>query len=268
MNDMEYRQYTEEELYVITDKPREIGADPYKLFTAMVLQALREFTILDDEDDGEEKRELWGNEIDVQDFQLLMRDCIADFMAAIEQGCRIDIGTGSFTIRNGRNVEAERLVMIFQFPKGSEGCYTIVKSGVYNVNDIKQADSVSEQRIQTARNREMAMKIYYLGNDDEGWFALTDMERAVYAWVIYYQKRKDGLARNAVEHWYAKYREYFALPLKDVLSCLKDGLEVPQNAFSFSAEKVQAFNNKTESVSRLDGIDCKAAADHWYKRFA
>lgn len=265
---MQYKQYTEEELYVITDKPREIGADPYKLFTAMVLQALREFTILDDEEDDEEEQELWGNEIAVPNFKSIMKDCIADFMAAIEEGCRIDIGTGSFTIRNGRNVDSEKLRLIFQFPKDSEGYYTIVKSGIYNVNDIQQTDSLAEQRRQTASNREMAIKIYYLGNDDDGWFALTDMERAVYTWIIYYQKRKNKLAQNAVEHWYSKYKEYFALPLKDVLSCLKDGLEAPQNAFSFSAEKVQAFNKKTESTSSLNTIDYDMAADHWYKKFA
>lgn len=264
---MQYKKYTEEELYAITDKPREISADPYKLFTAMVLQALKEFTILDDEEE-EEERKLWGNNIAIQDFQAILKDCIEDFMAAIKEGCRIDIGKGSFTIRNGESVDAEKLRIIFQFPKYTEGYLTISKDGIYNVNGAQQTDSVAEQRRQTARNREMAIRIYYLGNDDEGWFALTDMERAVYTWVIYYQKHKDKLTPNAVEHWYSKYKDYFALPLKDVLSCLKDGLEAPQNAFSFSDDKVQAYNRRTESKSSLSTIDYDTAADHWYKKFA
>lgn len=257
-------QYTEEELYAIIVNPRQVGGDPYKLFAALVLDALKEYLTSEDEDEG---LMLWGNEISECDFNTILNNCIEDFTAAIQEGCRIEIGLSPFTIRNSQNVQVEKLKTIFQFRKNQVGNLIIEKGRIINVNTIKQPTTIAEQRQHTSENRAMAIKIYYQGRNDNGWLTLTDMERAVYTWIIYYQKRKDNLPANAYQAWYSKYNEYFGLPLATISSCLQNNLNEPQNAFSFAADKVRSYNERHKQTSKLETVDYDMAADYWYKRF-
>lgn len=263
---MEYKAYTESELFMITDKTREISSDPYKLFVALVLSALKDFITPDDIDEDETIPELWGAKIAEHDFNGILNDCTDDFMEAVNGGFRIDIGANSYTIRNSRSITRGNLLHVFCFPRSSEGNLIVSKHGVLNINETQQTSSFAEQKSQTRENRDMAKRIYFLGKTDEGWDKLTDMERAVYTWILFCIKNKKAIMEDDLQTWFNKYKEYFCLPLTDIRTCVNLSCSVAP--LSFMASKVKEYNLQQGATSYLEEVDPDAATELWYSKFS
>lgn len=253
---MKYKPYSEIDLQEILDNTRSVSSDPYKLFVAYVLNAITEYLETEDED----TTALWGASLPKSDIENLLKSCIDDFTTAAKQGLRIDIGNQSFTIRGASKINYEKLEHIFGFSSGDTDVY-ISKDHIYDISQtIASVDEVTDNRI-------FAIKVWYACEQmPSGWDEITDMEAAVYCWMLYAKKPNATFSQAAFEKWF-EYNEvrYLDVSFSQIQGCLEGGKQFPKSPFSFSANKVRALNAELHQKSFIDTIDEKLAVNYWYQ---
>ncbi len=264
---MTYPSYSNTDIYLFTERTREISKNPYQLFTAFVISELRELLQQDPEDDHNPF--IWGKTIPVLLFDKFFEGLIADFMEAIQQNLTIEIDGRPYSIRNSKIIEEQKLRDSFQFPS-SDGVYAICMIGVKNVEG--NGADYQEQRKALKDDSAYLRKIIYVAYDDEhdGWDKLTDIEIAAYVWAFFMAKVLRAEKRvndKYIAQWYQECIKYVDMPLKEIKSVWSDRIKVAEIADSicvFSAEKMRNWNKENDQESIIDTIDDEVADNYWY----
>ena len=121
-------------------------------------------------------------------------------------------------------------------------------------------------RDQAAAYRTYLRQIIKLAEDDanDGWDKLTDMEIIVYCWAMYYNKHQmDNFILFKQE-----YKDYLYVTEADIMGCLNEKATLcqrPTGMYSFSYEKVQAWNTAHRQKSKASEIPKEEADDYWYE---
>lgn len=248
--------YSKEELWEIQNRTRLVSSDPYKLFVAFTLAALKECC---DSDDG--NFNVLGANISSDIAKTILNGCIEDFIDAIDNGNMIEIGETSYSIRNKRFIKKDLLSKVFNFDFSGDNVLVDQNS----INNVSNNNSIAKES--NDRNMIYFQKIVMLADSsDDGYDKLTDMEAAVYCWGLFHSKNIISETGPCMYHeFYEKYKDYFGLDMFDVLGCVIDGLRFPYHYWSFSADKIKAWNIKNKQKSIVDDIDAAEATNFWYE---
>lgn len=265
---MDYRCYEAHELYNVLENIREAGSNPYHLFVAYVLNALYDEASEDQDDWGENEKKdvkkIIGMKIDVEICRSMLNECILDFMAAVNEKLMIEISGTSYSIRNAKKVDEQKLREIFSFVP-HQGLCTIRPSIIANLS-VPPSRNFNERLDEGKQNRLYFMKIVWLaahGRYDE----LTDIEAAAYCFGLHYAANPMlNVDKKYFLKWHEKWYDYFLLSQKDVLKCLVDEVIYPQFFFSFSAKKMMDFNNSQGYLSSVNLVNECEAEDYWYEK--
>ena len=76
----EYPSYSDTDIYLFTERTREISRNPYQLFTAYIISALTDLIHSDPEDD--QNPFIWGNSIAAEVYDRFYEAAVKDFIAA------------------------------------------------------------------------------------------------------------------------------------------------------------------------------------------
>ena len=262
------RPYTKEEIYQICKKTREVSSDPYSLFVAYVLYALFEYLDEEFEFENEEDHfeEYWHTTISHKEFWDIIGNAADDFVSAVENHLQVDINGQSYTIRHASEFDKTKLKNIFWFNKHAKDGMCPVR--IEYINNVNAADEKTfvERKNDAKENQEYFRSIVYatdkLGKYDE----LTDIEAAAYCFGLYFSKHVIiNIDKKYVLEFMAEYEDYFGLDMETMCSCILDNLKYPQYYYSFSAEKIRAFNKRHNQTSVIDTINRKDADDYWYE---
>lgn len=264
---MTYPSYSETDVYLFTERTREISRSPYQLFSAFVISALRDLIHGDPEDD--QNPFIWGKTVPKEVFDRFYDSAVRDYMEAIANNLTVEVCGKPYSIRNGRTVEESRLREAFQFPV-YDGLYSVCLSGVKNVEE--NPVTYEDQRRMLKEDNLYLRKIIYLAYDDEhdGWDRLTDIEVAAYVWAFHMAKAvREGRNINDryIADWYRECSKYVDIPLREIRSTWNDRVKVAEIADSicvFSAEKMKKWNEDNGQESAVDGIDDETADNYWY----
>lgn len=264
-----YPNYSESDIYIFTERTREISRNPYQLFTAYIISALTDLIHSDPEDD--KNPFIWGKVVPVDVFDRFYQSAVEDFMEAIENGLAIDVRGKPYTIRNGDKIDKQRLMEAFQFPVFNE-CYSICRIGVKNVEE--EPSTFSDHRSALKDDMLYLRKIIYLAYDDEndGWDKLTDIEVVAYVWAFHMAKtlrNNQNINDKYIINWWQECRKYVDMPLKEIRSTWNSRFNVAEIADSicvFSAEKIRKWNETNKQDSVVDNVDDKTANDFWYEQ--
>lgn len=265
----EYPSYSETDIYLFTERTREISRNPYQLFSAYIIAALTDLIHETPEDD--QNPFIWGKTVPVEVFDRFYQSAVKDFIEAKENGLTIDINGKPYTIRNGKSVDNEKLYEAFQFP-AYDGEYSICRNGVKNIED--NPATFADQRKALKDDSLYLKKIIYLAYDDDndGWDKLTDMEVAAYVWAFHMAKairNNQPINDKYIVNWYQECKRYVDMPLKEIRSTWNDRVKVAEIADSicvFSADKVREWNKANNQQSVVDEIDDETADNYWYEQ--
>ena len=266
---VEYPSYSETDIYLFTERTREISRNPYQLFTAYIISALTELIHSDPNDD--QNPFIWGKTVPVDVFDRFYQSAVKDFIAAKENGLTIDIKGKPYTIRNASKIDEQRLADAFQFPVYDDE-YAICRMGVKNVEE--NPITYSDQRKSLKDDNLYLRKIIYLAYDDEndGWDKLTDIEVVAYIWAYRMAKAlrtNQNINDKYIVNWWQECRKYADIPLKEIRSTWNDRFKVAEIADSicvFSADKIREWNKLNEQESEVDKIDDDVADNYWYEQ--
>ena len=265
----DYPYYSETDIYLFTERTREISRNPYQLFAAYIISALTELIHNEPEDD--QNPFIWGKSVPVEVFDRFYQSAVKDFIEAKENGLTVDVNGKPYTIRNSAKIDEQRLLEAFQFPV-YDGEYSICRTGVKNVEDYPT--TFNDQRKALKDDSLYLRKIIYLAYDDDndGWDKLTDMEVAAYVWAFHMAKalrNNQNINDKYIVNWWQECRIYVDIPLKEIRSTWNDRFKVAEIADSicvFSADKIREWNKVNEQESEVDKIDDKTADDYWYEQ--
>lgn len=249
------KAYSKEDIYDIERNTRLVSSDPYKLFVAFVLSSFSD--VVEDGDDiiGSKFPEEVANEI--------IKDCIEDFINAADNGLTLEIWCKPYSIRNKRVLKKDLLPTIFKL-KTENG---ISQLEIGNIFDVSIASNNTGKEAND-ENMSYFQKIVMLSDStDDGYDKLTDMEAAVYCWGLFHSKNfifETGPCMYS--KFYEKYKDFFGLDMHEVMGCVCDGQRFPYNYWSFSAEKIRAWNKANNQRSYVDEIDGEEAKNYWYDK--
>lgn len=262
---MKYINYTNEELYDIQNRTREISSDPYKLFVALVLSALSEALEDSDDDDEEDaertKREIIGAEIDAKYAKDTLSECIEDFTEAVKNRLQVNVGNASYTIRNAASIDTDRLEDVFVLAE-KDGLAKITPDCINNLS----VDITGDVRTQASDRLSYFRKIVMLADStDDGFDKLTDMEAAVYCWGLFLSKHiTTPIGAFLYHEFWEKYKDYHGCEFKDVIKCLMDGKNIPDSYGSFDPVKIAIWNKRNNQKSVVNSVDSDEADNFWY----
>lgn len=265
----EYPSYSETDIYLFTERTREISRNPYQLFTAYIISALTELIHSDPEDD--QNPSIWGKTVPKEVFDRFYQSALKDFIEAKENGLTVDVWGKPYTIRNGMMIDEQRLADAFQFPLNGDE-YAICRIGVRNVE--KNPTTYSDQRKSLKDDNLYLRKIIYMAYDDEndGWDKLTDMEVAAYIWAYHMAKairNNQNINDRYIVNWWQECKKYVDIPLKEIRSTWNDRFKVAEIADSicvFSADKIREWNKLNGQESEVDNVPDDAADNYWYEQ--
>ena len=266
----EYPSYSETDIYLFTERTREISRNPYQLFAAYIISALTELIHSDPEDD--QNPFIWGKEVPVDVFDRFYASAVKDFVEAKENGLPIDINGKPYTIRKANNLDEQKLLDAFKFPI-YDGTYSICRAGVKNVED--DPTNFTDQRTALKNDSIYLKKIVYLAYDDEndGWDKLTDIEVLAYVWAFHMAKalrNNENINDRYIANWYLEAKKYVGdIPLKEIRSTWNDRVKMAEIADSicvFSADKIREWNKSNGQKSVVDEIDDETADNYWYEQ--
>ena len=265
----DYPYYSETDIYIFTERTREISRNPYQLFTAYIIAALTD--LIHNGPDDDQNPFIWGKTVPVEVFDRFYQSAIKDFVEAKENGLTIDIKGKPYTIRNSIKIDEQKLQEAFQFPV-YDGEYSICKTGVKNVEE--NPTTFSDQRKALKDDSLYLRKIIYMAYDDEndGWDKLTDIEAAAYVWAFHMAKalrNNQNINDRYIVNWWQECRKYVDIPLKEIRSTWNDRFKVAEIADSicvFSADKIREWNKANNQESVVDSIDDQTADDYWYNQ--
>ena len=255
-------RYTDSELNTLLNDPREVSDRPYLLFTSYALNAIRDLTIGNDDDEDTifpDDLEMWGHTVPINVLDRFIRELVEDFTC----GTSVTIAGMKYTIRKAATVDKERLYKVFSFRKDGDD-YVIERNGVININGDSD-DSFERTRNEMTENREYLRKIIFVAEDDEhnGWEKLTDMEAAAYCWALFWHKNQS----NDVDRFQKKYKSWHALSDRELVKgwsrkCQVSGL--PNGMYTFSAKNIMKWNEDNGQKSVVGKVTNKQADDYWY----
>lgn len=248
--------YTKEEIWEIQNRTRLISSDPFKLFVAFTLAALEDCCESDNENHN-----IFGTAIPSDIAKTIIDGCLEDFIDAAANGNMIEIGASSYSIRNKRLIKKDLLLKVFNIDFSNDS----VTIDLNCINNVSENNYIAKE----SNNNNMVyfQKIVMLADSsDDGYDKLTDMEAAVYCWGLFHSKNTISETGPFMYHeFYEKYKNYFGLDMFDVLECVTDGQRFPYHYWSFSANKIRAWNAKNNQKSLVDDIDTSEAENFWYK---
>lgn len=260
---MKCKNYNESTIYEILNRTREISKDPYKLYVATVL-----FGLMDLAEDEDIKTPI-GLNLPTKEVNDLIYECLEDFLSAIDTGAKVDVNGASYTIRNAKNVDKEKITDIFRFPD-TNGVSTVSISGIFDVTSCEEG--YDERMAESKDNISYIQKVIWLADKMVGGYdELTDIEVAIYCWELYFRKhcRSNEIKYYMFEEFYDKYKKYFYISSGEILKCVKDSIKnnYPQGYFDFSAKKIRDWNEKNHQKSIVDNVKNDVAEDYWYDQF-
>ena len=257
-------RFTERELDVLMNNPREVSDRPYLLFTSYALNAIRNMIVIDEEDDDpdeDETPEIWGSKVPVSVFDRFISELAEDFTS----GPSVTIHGHTYTVRKASSIKKERLKGVFSF-RVSDDMYIVEKSGIVNIDegDDRSYDSMKNE---LSLNREYLRKIIFVAEDDDhdGWDKLTDMEAAAYCWALYWHRYNE----NDIEGFQKKYKSWHMLSNREIMEgwtdrCRETGM--PNGMYTFSASNVRKWNELNGQGSVVDDVGKQEADDYWYEK--
>lgn len=266
-----YSTYTDSELDTLLYEPWEVSDQPYMLHAAYALNALVELCCSndsdsDENDDEDESEKIWGMMIPQKVISRMVVDIAEDFNDAAKNHKPIKIAGKSYSIRKVNAYDHKRLTQIFRFPTIGEDC-VIAKSGILNLgNDLDFSSSQYElTKEELVRNRTYLRQIIRLAEDDRnnGWDKLTDMEIVLYCWALFYHKTQS----ECLPQFLNEYKDYVYVKESDIPKCYvaKAALrDKPVGLYTFSKDKVMAWNEKHQQKSIAATISQEEAEDYWY----
>lgn len=260
-----YQPYNISDLDILIKEPWEISDNPFMLHAAYALSCLFDVCTPEDDDDFSPEK-MWGCTVPQRILDRLVQEIASDFNDAASNHKPVLIWDKSYSIRKVNAYDRKRLHLIFNFPL-KDGEYTITKDGVMDLTGIvpdmlKQYEVSCEQ---AKANRTYLRQIIKLAEDDvnDGWERLTDMEIVIYCWALFYNKHQcDNLIQFQKE-----YKDYIYVSEQDIKSCFnaKASLrQTPVGMYTFSYEKVQAWNEAHKTHSIAIEIPPQEAEDYWY----
>ena len=265
----DYPSYSETDLYLFTERTRDISRNPYQLFAAYIISALTD--LIHDDPDDDQNPFIWGKTVPVDVFDRFYQSAVNDFIEAKENGLTVDVKGKPYTIRNSAKIDNGKLFEAFQFP-AYEGEYSICKMGVKNVEE--SPTTFDEQRKALKDDNIYLKKIIFLAYDDDndGWDKLTDMEVAAYVWAFHMAKalrNNQPINDKYIANWYLECKKYVDMPLKEIRSTWNDRVKVAEIADSicvFSADKIREWNNANNQPSIVDDVGDEDAENYWYEQ--
>lgn len=265
----DYPSYSDTDIYLFTERTREISRNPYQLFTAYIISALTDLIHSDPEDD--QNPFIWGKSIAAEVYDRFYQAAVKDFIEAKENGLTVDIKGKPYTIRNASKIDEQKLLEAFQFPL-YDGEYSICLMGVKNVEETKT--SFTDQRKALKDDNLYLRKIIYLAYDDDndGWDKLTDIEVAAYVWAFHMAKalrNNQNINDRYIVNWWQECRKYVDMPLKEIRATWNDRFKVAEIADSicvFSADKMREWNKDNNQESVVDEIEDEIADNYWYEQ--
>jgi len=264
----QYTNYSESDLHLLLNEPWEISDRPYMLHAAYAISCLYETVVPIDYDDDEtfSKDDMWGCTIPKTILDRLVSDITENFNGAAMNGQRVDIWGRSYSIRKCNAYDPKRIHLIFDFPI-ENGEYKITKEGIKNLSGIvpESLQKYETTLDETKANRTYLRQVIMLAEDDKnnGWDKLTDMEVAMYCWALYYHKYQSD---NLIE-FQNLYKDYIYIKVSEIKSCFIEKAifrERPVGMYTFSARKVQEWNESAKQESFASKIPESAATDYWY----
>lgn len=265
---MQLVPYNNYELHLLFSDVRSISSNPYKLHAAFLLSCLFEaYTPNEDENGNEEKiipEKTWGWHIPKTIQNAIVRNANEQFLAAINEGGRVDVWGNGYTIRKINKIDTSNFDKIFNFNEDGDD-YIVEKTGIVNIAGDPAIDAYEENSRDFSTNRIYLRKVIMLAEDDthNGWDQLTDMEITMYLWAIYFRKYGDekyGVFRSKMD------KELYTSIAEDKecwvgLAQLKDK---PHGLYTFSAAKIAIWNKRHAQKSIINSIDDKDAENYWY----
>lgn len=262
-----YQPYSPSELDVLIKEPWEISDQPFRLHAAFALSTLFDVCTPDtDDDEPFTANDLWGCKVPKHILDRLVIEIATDFNDAAKQYKPVRIWGKPYSIRKVNAYDHNRLHLIFDFPI-EDGDYIITRDGVMNLAGVTP-DSLQKYEVtkeQAAANRTYLRQIIKLAEDDaqNGWDKLTDMEIVLYCWAMFYNKYQfDNFVQFKQE-----YKDYLYVKESDIISCFNEKAilqQRPVGMYSFSSEKVQAWNDAHGQTSKAAQISKEEADDYWY----
>lgn len=265
-----YTPYSQIDLSVLINETWTVRSYPYKLHAAFALSCLYDIIVTcQDEDENECGPEsIWSTKIPVSVLKHLVADIAADFNDAVENSKPIRIWGKPYSIRKTITYDPSRLIDIFDFERAGDD-YIIAPEGVLNLNDIATKDEDKNgEKEQLKSNRVYFHQVFKLASDDsiDGWSKLTDMEVAMYCWVLFNSKHQDQ-GKNKLSIFIQKYSMYIQNVQSELLGCLVNSeadLNTPLSLYAFAQNKVKEWNAKHKQKSYAESIPPDEADDYWY----
>lgn len=259
----QYKPYSEYELHLLFTEPREISDRPYLLHAAYLLSCL--FEAFEPEDDEELPFEkCWGWKIPKTVLESIVKNANEQFIFASKNGTQIDVWGQSFSIRKVNAYDPKRLHMIFDFEQSGDN-YITAPQGIKNLAGDYQSKAHKIVKAEYEDNKEYLRKVIMTAEDDadNGWDKLTDMEVTMYLWALFYRKYEN---ENDLE-FRTKFKNDLYTSEKDDQQCWNDVAKLymkPHGLYTFSANKVRAWNKQHGQQSIIDNVDSAKADDYWY----
>lgn len=260
-----YQPYSASDLDTLIKEPWEISDRPFMLHAAYALSCL--FDVCTPEDDEDfSPEDMWGCTVPQRILDRLVKEIESDFNDAASNYKPVQIWGRSYSIRKVNAYDRKRLHLIFKFPL-QNGEYTITKDGVMDLSgtvpDMLKKYEVSCE--QAKANRTYLRQIIKLAEDDanEGWDKLTDMEIIVYCWALFYNKHQSD---NFLQ-FQKEYKDYIYVSESDIKDCFNEKAslrQVPVGMYTFSYDKVLAWNKSHKQNSVAEKIPPQEAEDYWY----
>ena len=244
-----YNVFNYEKLSLLCSNPEDNTQNPLDLFLWFVLHSIKEGLLEPEEEDDYTVQNLWFLEVEKNDLENLISDCIDDFSAACENSIPIKFAGRRWSIRKPKSVDLTRLHEAFQFPEKGN-MYILDPKGIMDLKYPVSSD-VATRMSEAKENLKFSHQIEMLAEDDanDGWDKLTDIEAAAYCWFLYAKKREGNhITKGDLQEWYNKYKSYHGLKLSEICDCFTDLViyshnGVPQITYCFSKNKIEKWNN-------------------------
>lgn len=262
---MEYNSYSEYDLHLLFSEIREVSDRPYMLHAAFLLSCLYEaYTPDEDEEEQPAPEYTWGWAIPQSVLKSIVKNANEQFIEAAKNGTQIDIWDRGYSIRKARECDITRLQDIFQFPV-IEDNFLVCKEGVMNLAESVKENSYDQTKKEYNDSKIYLRKVIMTAEDDNnnGWDSLTDMEVTMYLWAIFYQKCK---IENQ-QCFRDKFKKDLYTTSEQDMQCWNDIAQKagkPKGLYTFSADKVRAWNSQHKQTSIIDQVDDEAANDYWF----
>lgn len=263
-----YEPYSASDINVLINEPWEVSDQPFRLHAAFALSSLCDVCTPEIDDDTEfSPDEMWGCRIPKNIIDRLVNEIAADFNDAADHYKPVRIWGKPYSIRKVNAYDHKRLNLIFDFPTDDKGYYIITKEGVLDLSGVTP-DALKKYEVtrdKAAANRTYLRQIIKLAEDDahNGWDKLTDMEIILYCWAMFYNKyQSDNYVLFKQE-----YKDYLYVKTSDIASCFNEKATLrqsPTGMYSFSAEKVQEWNETNHQKSYASEIPKEEADNYWY----